>query len=247
MNLPHDVEQVLIGSLLGDGGIYFPKEGQNAYFVEGHGDAQLSYLRWKATILAKYFGGRIDKGGGRFRTRVSPLLTDFRHRWYPNGKKIVPEIDLKKLDALGIAVWYQDDGCYDFMTRRCSLSIHGFNGQESALKQWFDKKLRLNSHSRTPNLYFSVKDSDKFLHLIAEHIHPSMIYKLGHLSPANRSRIEEARENYLRRRNKMIKQQHKYYINHRDRIRKQQQEYYLKNREKILTYRALKKKPKEVA
>jgi len=199
--IPYDVEQVLIGSLLGDGTVYIPD--LNARFSEAHNLDQSDYLIWKAKILSRLFGGKIYEYPNlnriEFVSRTSPLLTEIRKRWYPNGKKVVSEMDLKNLDALGLAVWYQDDGCYNPHGRHCIIAIDDFKGQEHVLKRLFNERWELDpivefKKGGYPRLRFSVAGSDKLLRIIRNHIHPSMIYKLGHVSEENLPRIEAIRK-----------------------------------------------------
>lgn len=240
------VEQVLTGSLLGDGSVYIPK--RNALFTEEHSIKQLEYLKWKAGIISPRFGGQVvvNKNNGykvaHFYTCAYPLLTELRRLWYPNGKKVLPESELQKLGALGLAVWYQDDGCYSYQGRHCKIAIYGFKGQEFVIQKWFKERrgLNVNIHNtkKGPDLYFPVKETDKFLRSIAEHIHTSMIYKLGHLHPANQAKIEESkrkrREYQLKNPEILRRANHRYYQRHREERLKQHREYLHKRRQKNL-------------
>lgn len=200
--LNNEVFQIVTGSLLGDGSVYLRKRCKNAQFVETHSLKQADYLKWKADIFTPHFGGsRLSYNKKRdfeeihLFTHVHPLLTELRKMWYPNGKKVIPEQELQKLDELGLAVWYQDDGTCNYRSRCCELAIHSFKEQEIIIQNWFKEKWGLDpSITSGPSLRFSVKDSDKFLRLIAEHIHPSMIYKLGWRHPSNKSKCEAARK-----------------------------------------------------
>jgi len=198
--LPYDVEQVLIGSLIGDGGL---KKGKSSSYYETHSLKQSEYLKWKAEILSSFFGGNVkirnEKDGRKFitfSTRCHPILTELRGLWYPNGKKTIPMQELQKLDKLSLAVWYQDDGYYNYEKRMCGIALgKKFRFQEPIVEDWFKGRCGLDPHIVTkiknPCLHFSVKDSTQFLQLIVEYVHPSMIYKLGHLHPANQAKIEE--------------------------------------------------------
>lgn len=246
MNLDENVQQILIGSLLGDGCIRLGKRDRNARFCEVHSLKQSDYLRWKAEIFIKHFGGSVTpypphshylskndgsqikvKGTGGFalHTRTSPVLTEFYYRWYPNGKKIIPEEDIEKLSPLGLAVWYQDDGCYDYNRHSCEMAINDFKGQEPTIQKFFKDRFGLSPRFTTePRLRFSSKDSDKFLRLIVDYVHPSMIYKLGQLHSDNRTRIEEVHKKRL--------QYYRRYrqVNH-DRILQQKREYRQRRRD----------------
>lgn len=235
MNLDENTQQVLIGSLLGDGGVYITGRCKNAMFCEEHSIKQSEYLKWKAGVLS-CFNGKITEGRKEvyFHTPVNLTLTELQRLWYPNGKKIAPEEELQKLNALGLAVWYMDDGCYNYRNKSCYLSIHSFRGQELAILKWFKERWGLNPHIATgPMLRFLAKDSDKLLHLISNHIHPSMTYKLGHLHSTNRTRAEIALEKNreytkeYRRRNlkKVLQISRKSYWKHRNKRVEDMREY----------------------
>lgn len=209
------VEQVLIGSLLGDGCITVPH--RNAQYTESKKLEHSEYLWWKAEILG-LFGAKVieqnyhpvkrvasglfevdltkTKVRVRVKTRVSPYLSEIRRRWYPDGKKIVPEGELQKLDALGLAVWYMDDGCYDYSTRRCVLCVDGFSldGVKS-MQEYFNGRWGLKTKVyKRQRLEFPAIDTDKFLNIVKPYIHPVMIYKLGHLHPANARKLHQAHQ-----------------------------------------------------
>jgi hypothetical protein len=105
-------EQVVLGSLLGDAGIY-KKPSNNPYMQEQHCLEQGQYLEWKESILRNKirtvplssprsgYTGELQVG---YRTGCSPLFlpfNEFRETF----------AGLEKLGPLGLAVWYQDDGC----------------------------------------------------------------------------------------------------------------------------------------
>lgn len=256
--MPEGVQQVLIGSLLGDGSI--PSRGKGACFSEGHSIKQLDYLKWKVGLLSPRFGGNLSiwHKMASFHTRSHPKFAEMRRLWYPNGKKVVPEEELQKLNELGLAVWYQDDGSYNYSQHVCALPIYSRKGQETAIQKWFVERWGLNPHiTYGPTLQFSVKDSDKLLHLIAEHIHPSMVYKLGHLHPSNKTRIEDVHRRVLERQRKYreknrgklresyrkfcrdhherkLEQRRGWYQRHKDEISRKRHERYWKNRDRYL-------------
>jgi len=227
-------EQVLIGSLLGDGGVYLPKRYQNAFYAENKKITHLSYLEWKMDALSSFDGGikivtrfkeghqtKLDWWLGNdsyqvavLRTNVHPILTKLRGLWYPNGKKIVPEKEIQKLNELGLAVFYMDDGCYEVLGRYCMLSTKGFSlGEQKIIAAVFKENFGLKSRIRTDGkgywLDLSVADTDKFLKIVEPHIHPCMIYKLGHIHPANDERLRRMRESYLERRRQRARGRYK--------------------------------------
>lgn len=241
--ISENVQQVLIGSLLGDGSIPFRQKG--ICFSEGHSVKQLDYLKWKVGLLSPCFGGSLSIGHKMtsFRTRSHPKFTEMRRLWYPNGKKRLPEGEFQKLNELGLAIWYMDDGNYNYSQHICTLPIYSRKGQENFIQKWFKERWGLNPHiTYGPTLQFSVKDSDKLLHLIAPHIHPSMVYKLGHLHPANHAKLvgkhrkvlERQRRYREKNRDKLRESYRKFRRNHRERRLRQKREYYQRHKGEIL-------------
>lgn len=243
--LPHDVQQVLIGSLMGDGSL--SNRGKNARFEESHCVKQAEYLKWKAEVIVTYFGGRfkVEKYKSReiakLRTRVHPLLMGFRQLWYPNGKKAVPTEELQKLNELGLAVWYQDDGSYLYQGNNCTISIAGFKEQANNLQKWFKERWGLSPSiydgNGEPVLHFSVGESGKFLALIGKHVHPSMIYKLGSFFNANLWRVGRAKrvQKYYRQihLDKAHQYCRKYRLAHPERVHASGRKYRLSHLEKV--------------
>jgi hypothetical protein len=104
-------EQVLIGTLLGDGSV-----SKAGFLTITHAEGQQAYLRWKAAQFAE-FGGHESMvtrtTASCWRTRSARLWHELRARWYPEGRKRVPVDVWCRLDWLGLAVWLMDDGGYD--------------------------------------------------------------------------------------------------------------------------------------
>jgi len=118
--LTSEQEEVLIGSLLGDGCLKGISE-KTALYTETHGPSQYAYLDWKAEILGpfalsvyptmKRVGDKEFPGRG-FTTHASTVLRPYYDMFYPapSRKKVFP-VDLsKRLTPLALAVWYMDDG-----------------------------------------------------------------------------------------------------------------------------------------
>jgi len=112
--------QVLLGSVLGDG--CFSKYS----YSESHGLNQKDYVFYKANIF-RNFNSRIiyvkSKASNgkiydliRFYLKKSISLIDFYNKWYKDGKKIYSIEELEKVNLLGLAVWYMDDGHWRYKT-----------------------------------------------------------------------------------------------------------------------------------
>ena len=120
-------EQVLYGSILGDGNIHLGhkmREGDVARYKESHCLKQKNYLEWKRQILGDYItecgvqkdNGKLWKDGRRIYgvCMKSHFHRNFRkvYDWFydENGKKHLPDNFEEKITPLALAVWYMDDG-----------------------------------------------------------------------------------------------------------------------------------------
>lgn len=215
MELPNNVYQILVGSLLGDGSIArVNSEHPCCRYSERHCAAQLPYLEYKVSFFSKFFGGNIrphisGKGKPCFQYNSSsrPLLTQLRNKWYPDGKKCVNLADLERLEPLGLAVWYQDDGNYCYYHKTCRLDLSAFGWQSELIRDWFKTHWGLSSSfcKKTSVLTFSTKPANEFLMLISPFVHPCLIYKFGPLFKSNLLKLgiaygkKKARKNEYRR------------------------------------------------
>ena len=245
-----EVQQVLFGSLLGDGHV---TNEANPRFSEKHCLRQKEYLLWKKFILEKEFAfGKMTREKGRniagVRSRVSEKLILIRALFYPNKRKILNSNILQQLGPLALATWYCDDGTYNYQHYYCRIFSYNFNYQEHLLAQnYFRKRWKINCEVQIDArnkcyLHFNAENTRKFLGLIKpvfkKHCFPKcMWYKLGHLYEGNKARIE------LAKKKKRISN-NSWYRNPEVRVRKR--EYYLVHREKILEQRKIYQQKPEV-
>lgn len=191
----HEQEEILIGSLLGDGGIY-PTTGQ-AYFTVTRNLKDLDYLKCEYEYfkdfcnspikISKSFDKRTNKYylKCKFATRGSLIFTKYHNEWYPKGKKIIP--DSLYLTPLICAIWFCDDGCVTIHKTtnrlRLKLSTHCFNKRENEkLIKILKEKINVNfSISKDKNNYYIVASdaaTKKFIKYIEKHIPNSMKRKI---------------------------------------------------------------------
>lgn len=197
--LTEEQEQVLIGSLLGDGCLtYMGKTSVNVSFTEKHSLAQEKYLLWKKQILDNSFNIKVLYGTTTktlfnrktppktyyycmIRTNNSSDLTKIYPKIYFNNKKN-PKFLLDNLKDLGLAIWFCDDGCYFYRGKSYSLN-HPKEWQKQLIK-YFNKKKIYPKKTRDTRIIFNVKDSKKIKQKINKYIFqmPSDIhYKSGEL------------------------------------------------------------------
>jgi hypothetical protein len=182
-------EQVLYGSLLGDGGVY-KKIENNAHYSSTHGIAQKEYLMWKKEILGQeldmhdYF---VEKNG----YSQKPA-----HRIYSGNTKTLNKIvsfrkdfeGIEKLDALGLAVWFMDDGSSSDSSN-FTLHTEGFSYEQHVfLKDFLFRKFEISvdisgyTKSDTGVFYNVLRGKNeafwRLYDICGKYIHPTMLYKV---------------------------------------------------------------------
>ena len=189
-NLSQRAEQVLLGSLLGDGSLI--KKFNTPYYKEAHSLKQKEYLEWKRVILIHILKIKINNKDNRcwsIRSLVNPILNNYYNLFYPNGKKVVTREILDMLEPLGIAVWYCDDGSYSYENNNLNLGTLGFEFEGNLLiQEWFKERYNINwkiynLDKKRVNYQFMLRvntdETKKFIKLIKRYVPECMNYKLG--------------------------------------------------------------------
>jgi len=123
-------QEVLTGSLLGDGHLSLPGYSKNALYRVCRSQTDQEYLRYEASIWNNLLTPTYRKGikcyskidsrtdklylGCVFATESNPVFTTYHHKWYrfieeeSKFVKIVPTDT--KLSSLVVAHWFADDG-----------------------------------------------------------------------------------------------------------------------------------------
>jgi len=197
-------EQVVIGSVLGDGHLYRQDTPKcNSGFKVSH--IEREYSLWKYNQL-KSTGllnpptprRRLDKHTSwLLQSRRNPFFTSLRALFYPEGKKIITLDLLRKLTILGLAVWYMDDGNLSLRHTahswrslrgypRVSLATCDFTYQENeVIRDWFKEKYGFHFHINLnpyPLLRLGLnKEVNEFISMIKPFIIPSMERKVSPL------------------------------------------------------------------
>lgn len=192
--IENDLRQLLIGSLLGDGSFCsVGRHAKNKCLSIAHSIEQKDYLEYKWNILNKYnLVPRIRETKivnsrythelveCRVKTRLHPIFTEIRNSCYDHdGNKRVIIDFVKDIDALGLAIWYMDDG---YVTKNsCILSTCSFTLEEQTLLSTLLLKkfhLHFNVGKNDNSMYLQARDFPRFVDLIKEFVIPSMQYKL---------------------------------------------------------------------
>jgi len=182
-------KQLVIGSMLGDGSIR-----PSGTFVMAQGWKQREYLTWKVNLMSPYmypvkqserFDERINKTSiSCFSySQTHPYFMEMRQKFYPQGKKIFPE--LAQLSPFTLAIWYMDDGTLNRPAKSLVLCTQSFTEehnkqiQEMLLNQY---NLAAVVHREKGGNYFLSMGraaSSDFFNLVEPYMHPSMLYKIG--------------------------------------------------------------------
>ena len=113
-------KNVLLGTLLGDA--YLGNENKPSFRVD-HCPEQLDYLNHIADILRKEYNKHVSV---YYRSKRNihclylheKLFSEWRNRYYPNGKKSIVKILEDVTDATtALAYWLMDDGCIHYSTK----------------------------------------------------------------------------------------------------------------------------------
>ena len=186
-----DLEQVLIGSLLGDG--CFTKVSgavKNSRFSLAHSSKQKEYFLFKYNIFKKYgLEGKVSentisneryKEGYtkeiRFKSKSHPIFTKFR-KVYNNGKKRVILDVINNINVLGLAIWYMDDG--NINNYSCDFNVQSFTLEErEVLQKLLQDKFNIKVTITNNTLYVLKENFPYFVSIIKPFIIKEMEYKL---------------------------------------------------------------------
>ncbi|UGY93977.1 intein-containing recombinase RecA [Streptomyces gobiensis] len=198
--LSEQQEQVVLGSVMGDGNLSPNRRGRTGVrFRMGHGAKQADYLDWKVSLLGNIECSRTENAKGAVFADFTPLpeLDELRQViYFGDGKKHITWEYLKAMTPLALAVWYMDDGGFTVRSKGAQERTEGGTGRieicVEAMSEGsrdrivdylrdthgLDVKLRLAGARQIPVLQFSTEASAQFQKMVAPYIHPSMEYKL---------------------------------------------------------------------
>lgn len=186
-------EQVLYGSMLGDGNIHLGRNnGDTARYKECHCLKQKEYLEWKRSVLQEYIlGDEVERDDGVWKdgrpTRGVRIKSHFHRNfrkvydWFydDDGVKHLPDNFEEKISPLSLAVWYMDDGsthgnkptiasCFktEDICRICAVIERKFGIHGVPVKKEGDS---------VAVIHF---DRDGFFKVVGDHIVSSMAYKV---------------------------------------------------------------------
>lgn len=194
---------LIIGMLLGDGTI-----SNNYVFKLSHGYKQKEYLEWKINLLNE--NGIKNNGLKEYistcgynlgskvyysQLSVIPFMKVLRRVIYKPIKNYANRKLLNRLDALGLAIWYMDDGHINI--RRTEDKVHGFyikiatclyKEQNQIIIDYLKEVWGISFYQfkegkpgkNTYSLCCGTQEGIKFIELIKPYVEscPSMLYKI---------------------------------------------------------------------
>lgn len=190
-------EQVILGSLLGDGSII--RKTTNCVFTFNHSLYQHDYVLYKVNLLQRegvymryedlpkcykqsYISGRKIKDNGQSRgtSETNIVFNKYRDEWYTPTKEVPDSIF--KLGPLGLAIWYMDDSSIHHPTG-VYFSTQSFNHESNLkliqmLKDNFNITAHIHKNKDKEILYIIQKDRDRFFNIIRPYVCGSMKYKI---------------------------------------------------------------------
>lgn len=233
-------EQVLLGSLLGDGSL--SHQYKTPHYSETHGIAQKDYLRWKQKFLpfkTKYSESPKENSACQIWSGCHPEFEEYHTL---KDKEELQKI-LSKLNTFGLIVWYLDDGSYNY--RNGTIVIYRKKAslrhqqQYPIVKKWFQEKYAVTPNLAVTGFYFSTNDSKKIMKKFQPCISQlprTIIYKFG--MDEKRKKDAEKKVRLYRQRPEVKKRRKEYY--QRPEVRERE-----KTRRKTLKYKEWYKKYKQ--
>lgn len=194
MNLTQRQEEIVIGTLLGDG--YLEFDGFKAGRLQiKQCEFKKEYVFWLYEELKNLVKTppqqRKDNRQWYFSTRSLPELDFIRNLFYEERRKQIPlEIRELPVSPLSLAVWFMDDGTLDYRIKShysFSLSTDSFRLEEvKLLQEVLSDKFQIRSSIQTPScrgkkyvkLYIGKNGRKRFLSTIKPYILSCFDYKL---------------------------------------------------------------------
>ena len=192
-------KQIILGSILGDGGIANYKQFINdkpTGMVLMQSSKKSQYIFFKTQILSEHIERvwKQKEGWNRYPvwyiyTYSNPIMLNYLKSMgivNTNGKKQITRKVLDSLSPIGIAIWYCDDGSF-CNNRMISLNTQCFTKRENKiiidyfLEKWgIEFKPCVDKCKKNGNLHYirtGVEGVEKFLRIISPYIPKSMGYK----------------------------------------------------------------------
>lgn len=185
----NDEFQVLYGTILGDTHLFHNSKNIQGSF--NHCIKQKELAEFKQQYLNRFTNQVriVKKYDKRLKVpnyeqyycyiKASTALNAIYDKIYNNNTKYINKELLYKLDGLGIAIWYMDDGSKPKYGGYLLCTMNFSNSDLNIIQEFFKQKFDINTTVRKDkSLYIKANSKEKFKELIKPYIIPSMMYKL---------------------------------------------------------------------
>ena len=186
-------EQVILGGILGDSSFrhYNNKEYSNGIIMR-HSLKQKDYVKYKNKLLGELVihykeyeaQNSYKKEKVEAWTYSNQAISKIYQLCTKDNHKYITKEWLEKLNWLGIAIWYMDDGSLNVGTKNPSIYFHteGYSKEENETIINFFSHIGIKAYLRRYKTYYfvaiSTNDSNKIWENIKTFIPDSMQYKL---------------------------------------------------------------------
>lgn len=197
IKLSDEKAQVLTGILLGDGHIQQRSPTQNSRFIFGqtavkhHEYFKLVFNLFKPYCTEDFksyhktwtdFRTNQQYESLHFATMALPCFNIYKDKFYPNGKKLVPEDIDVMLTKIGLAHWIMDDGSKQ--GKGLHLNVYAFSPEcveklINVLTTKFGLKCSIHLKENKPRIYVHKESMELLTSMVKPYMDPSMMYKLG--------------------------------------------------------------------
>lgn len=172
IELTNREKQFVLGSILGNGSIIFPKNSNNPHFQMRESIKKGGlWLRCKAEELKRFSRQKAfiqDKDSYRWNSISNDCWNYFHNIFYKNGKKTVSMSVLDMLQDIGISVWFLDKG--QILHDSCHIRISRFNKEsvDNFIKYFeiIDIPCLVKKYGGSTVLHFENKEMIKLIKLI---------------------------------------------------------------------------------
>ena len=191
----------LYGMIIGDGHVYNDKRSKgNLRFVATNGEDQLDYLKYKMSLFSE--DGKIVEAGYSpygnkkiyhwFINTDGNITNRLREDIYIGGKKTITPKAIKRLNDVGVALWYMDDGCLthrDELKQGCFVRLNTqaySKGENELLCEFLRNRYGIECHISEENrkgkptyyhIHISTSSTRDFLKIVTPYMCKSMSYK----------------------------------------------------------------------
>jgi hypothetical protein len=201
-----------VGCVLGDGCIRNGRYSFNFTSSDKEFIDFIEYIIRKNTNFKIYRGIQKNKDRDGYKCRESHTINIYEKAYfkklydilYKDGKRVITEKALQKLNSLAIAIWYMSDGSIvlngvksgNIKKRIVSIATHAYTEKENKMiarffKEGLDIDVSVKNRKQYYFIGFPVKEAQKLFSLIFKYSVKCMYYKFDLVYPDGLYNITE--------------------------------------------------------